>query len=494
MTWVKALPSCVDERRPLEVAAKYAAPFRPRDGRFEAVVSALHGETTAKVWWHSERPDRPHPPGIIPIRRCVTVRILTSELSLHPGESVQLAGWVHRRRVLKSVAFIVLRDRGGLAQIVFEDPTDVADLGEETVISVRGVAKANPAAPGGVELCAPIVEALSGAVELPAVELFRPELNAALPTILDNAAITLRHPSRRAVFEVSAAVTAGFRRSLDRLSFFEIHTPKIVASATESGANVFAIDYFGRQAYLAQSPQFFKQTMVGVFERVYEVGPVFRAEPHDTARHLAEYVSLDAEMGFITDHRDVMGVLRAVIAEVVASVAAAPAAAHLRLNLPAVPAEIPVVHFSEALALAGGNPEEPDLSPADERAVGEWALREHGSDFVFVEGYPMAKRPFYTHSDPERSRYSNSFDLLFRGLEIVTGGQRLHRYSDYVGALIERGESVEAYSDYLGSFRGGMPPHGGFAIGLERLVARLVGAANIRETTLFPRDLHRLTP
>ncbi|HSE46795.1 MAG TPA: aspartate--tRNA(Asn) ligase, partial [Gemmatimonadales bacterium] len=330
--------------------------------------------------------------------------------------------------------------------------------------------------------------------EPPAVELFRPHLNANLPTMLDHAAITLRHPNRRAVFEISAALTAGFRRSLDRLSFTEIHTPKIVASATESGANVFAIDYFGKRAFLAQSPQFFKQAMVGVFERVYEVGPVFRAEPHDTARHLAEYVSLDAEMGFVADHRDVMEVLTTAIAEMVASAAGTPAATHLGLMLPAVPVQIPSIHFSDALALAGADPEERDLSPEHERAVGEWALNRHGSDFVFVEGYPMAKRPFYTRADPARPRYSNSFDLLFRGLEIVTGGERLHRYADYVGALMERGESIEAYADYLEAFRCGMPPHGGFAIGLERFLARLLGAGNIRETTLFPRDLHRLTP
>jgi nondiscriminating aspartyl-tRNA synthetase len=238
--------------------------------------------------------------------------------------------------------------------------------------------------------------------------------------------------------------------------------------------------------------------MVGTFERVFEVGPVFRAEPHDTVRHLAEYVSLDAELGFIQDHRDVLAVLREVVSGMLAAVGSRAGAALERIGveLPEIPAEVPVLHFSDALKLAGANPDEPDLAPADERAIGEWALREHGSAFVAVEGYPMAKRPFYTHSQPSDPRWSNSFDLLFRGVELVTGGQRLHRYSDYVAALAAKGESADspAYSTYLQAFKHGMPPHGGFAIGLERFVARLTGAQNIREVTLFPRDLHRLTP
>jgi len=321
-------------------------------------------------------------------------------------------------------------------------------------------------------------------------------LTATLPTQLDHASVSLRHPSRSAALRVSAAAVAGFRSALDGQRFVEVHTPKIVASATESGANVFAIDYFGRPAYLAQSPQFYKQLMVGVFERVYEVGPVFRAEPHDTVRHLAQYTSLDAEFGFITDHRDVMAVLRETVAGMVESVTerAGAALATIGAELPKVPAEIPAVHFTEALRIAGADPSEPDLAPADERVVGEWARREHGSDFVFVTGYPMAKRPFYTHPDPARPAYSNSFDLLFRGVELVTGGQRLHQHGDYLAALAARGESVDSYGSYVAAFRHGMPPHGGFAIGLERFVSRLIGAANVREATAFPRDLHRLTP
>ncbi|GAA2380708.1 aspartate--tRNA(Asn) ligase [Dactylosporangium salmoneum] len=409
----------------------------------------------------------------------MSYRVLSAELSAHTGASIRLCGWVHRRRVLAKVTFLIVRDRAGLAQVVV--PPGVAVPGEESVVEVTGRVVANPVAPGGFEVAYEGIEVLSEA-EPPPVELFRPAVEAGLPALLDHAAVSLRHPARRAVFAASAAAVKAFRATLDGLGFTEVHTPKIVGSATESGANVFALDYFGRPAYLAQSPQFYKQTMVGVFERVYEVGPVFRAEPHDTSRHLATYTSLDAELGFVRDHRDVM----AVLSRVVRAMAEAAGLSEVRL-----PGEIPVVHFTEALKIAGAAPDEPDLAPEHERTIGAWALAEHGSDFVYVEGYPMAKRPFYTHPQPSDPRWSNSFDLLFRGMELVTGGQRLHRYADYLAAL---GPQAEGLDGYLAAFRHGMPPHGGFAIGLERFLARLTGAANVRETTLFPRDLHRLAP
>jgi nondiscriminating aspartyl-tRNA synthetase len=410
-------------------------------------------------------------------------RILSTELAHHVGETVTVAGWVHRRRLLKSVAFLIVRDAAGFTQVV-ADPADLRELSEESVVEVTGTATANPAAPAGVELTAPEVRVLS-AVDVPLpLELHRPALTATMSTQLDHAALALRHPARAAALRVAAAATAGFREALGARRFVEIHTPKIVASATESGANVFQIDYFGRPGYLAQSPQFYKQMMVGVFERVYEVGPVFRAEPHDTARHLAQYTSLDAELGFIRDHRDVMAVLTSVLSGMAEAVAP-----YASLT---VPAEIPSLPFPEALKIAGAPEDEPDLAPAHERALGEWARREHGSDFVYVTGYPMAKRPFYTHPDPADPRYSNGFDLLFRGVELVTGGQRLHRYDDYAAAL--GGGDLSPYAGYLDGFRYGMPPHGGFAIGLERFVARLLGAANVREVTAFPRDLHRIAP
>jgi nondiscriminating aspartyl-tRNA synthetase len=427
-------------------------------------------------------------------------RTLAADLpSAVPGRPVLIQGWVHRRRVLGAVTFLIVRDRSGLAQVVVRDPRGlqmVRRCGEESVVAVTGVATRNPAAPGGVEVTGPAITLAGEPAQPPPVDLWRPAIDAGLPAVLDHAAVTWRHPARRARWELAAASLSGFRAALDELGFTEIQTPKLVSSATESGATVFGVDYFGRPAYLAQSPQFYKQAMVGVFERVYETGPVFRAEPHDTARHLAEYTSLDAELGFIGDHRDVLAVLRHALAGMTAAVRdrAGAAAALLGIEVPEVPAEIPVVHFREALTIAGAPPDEPDLAPAHERAVGRWAAQAHGSEFIAVEGYPMSKRPFYTHPQPGDERWSNSFDLLFRGQELVTGGQRLHRHSDYLAAIRARGEDPAGYADYLEAFAHGMPPHGGFAIGLERWAGRLTQAENIREVTLFPRDLHRLTP
>ena len=427
-------------------------------------------------------------------------RTLAAQLPLAAaGRPVRLEGWVHRRRVLGAVTFLIVRDRSGLAQVVVRDPEAlqaVRRCGEETVVAVTGVATRNPAAPGGTEVTEPRITLLGEPAQAPPVDLWRPALDAGLPAILDHAAVTWRHPARRARWELAAASLGGFRAALDELGFTEIQTPKFVSSATESGASVFGVDYFGRRAYLAQSPQFYKQTMVGVFERVYETGPVFRAEPHDTARHLAEYVSLDAELGFIAGHRDVLAVLRHALAGMTAALTSGAQAALGRLGVavPEVPAEIPVIHFREALSIAGAPPDEPDLAPAHERAVGRWAAQAQGSEFIAVEGYPMSKRPFYTHPQPGDGRWSNSFDLLFRGQELVTGGLRLHRHADYLAAIRARGEDPAAYADYLEAIAHGMPPHGGFAIGLERWTSRLTRAENIREVTLFPRDLHRLTP
>jgi nondiscriminating aspartyl-tRNA synthetase len=429
-------------------------------------------------------------------------RVLAADLPAHAGGTVTLEGWLHRRRRLKNVTFLVLRDRSGLAQVVRPGANGVHEqFPEETVLRVTGRAVANPKAPGGAEVVDADVEVLSEPAAPPPFDLYRPEPAASLPVVLDSAPVALRHPRLRAPFEVAAAAVRGFRRELDAQGFTEVFTPKVVGTATESGANVFELDWFGRPAYLAQSPQFFKQAMVGVFERVYEVGPVFRAEPHDTARHLAQYTSLDVELGFVRDHLDVLAVLRDVLEAMVdgARAGASRAVELLGVELPEVPSRLPVVAFGEAQSMIAAATErdprgEPDLAPADERWLGEWALREHGSRYVAVAGYPMVKRPFYTHPDPADPAVSNSFDVLLDGLEIVTGGQRLHRHADYLSALTARGEDPAAYAGYLQAFAHGMPPHGGFAIGLERWVARVTGADNVRWTTLFPRDLHRLTP
>lgn len=433
-------------------------------------------------------------------------RVRTTEVKTHVGERVKVQGWLHALRRLGGVSFIVLRDGWGTIQAVTEQETDLApitsaDLQTETLLVLEGLVVTSAQAPGGIELQQPHLTILNEVRETLPVLISKREIKAQLPVLLDHAVVTNRHPGRRALFRLSAGVMAAYRAYLNSEGFTEIQTPKVVASATESGANVFAIDYFGRPAYLAQSPQFYKQIMVGVFERVFEVGPVFRAEPHATARHLSEYVSLDVEFGFIENHFTVMALLRNLLAHIFATLESqySPELGLVGANLPTLPATIPHLHFTEAKELVyqlHGVDErnEPDLSPQEERWLGAWAQREHGSDFLFVTGYPMSKRPFYTHPDLARPAYSNSFDLLFRGMELVTGGQRLHRYEDYLGALAARNLTPEPFVGYLEAFRYGMPPHGGFAIGLERLLMQLTGAANLRETTLFPRDLSRLTP
>jgi len=433
-------------------------------------------------------------------------RIRTVEVGEHVGERVRVAGWLHSLRRLGGVNFLVVRDGWGIVQVVTESEAELGPLqdgvlGVESIVVVEGVVVSEAQAPGGVELHQPRIEVITPVTEVPPVPLNKRKITANIGTLLDHAVVTNRHPARRAVLRLGAGVMAGFRSTLIERGFTEIQTPKIVAAATESGANVFKLDYFGRPAFLAQSPQFYKQAMVGVFERVFEVGPVFRAEPHDTARHINEYVSLDAEFGFIENHFTVMALLRDVIAGILTTLNERYAGELkiLQVKMPEVLEKIPHIFFPEAQELIFKRYKtdvrgEPDLSPQDERWLGEWAQQEFGSDFLFVTGYPMRKRPFYTHPDPEHPEYSNSFDLLFRGTELVTGGQRLHLYSDYIAALERARLPIEPFEAYLEAFKYGMPPHGGFAIGLERLLMQLTGMNNIRLTTTFPRDLTRLTP
>lgn len=436
----------------------------------------------------------------------VLQRIPTGEVGAHIGKRILVRGWLHSWREMGGVSFLVLRDAWGTLQAVAETEEELCPLREqqvglESAISITGRVVAMAQAPGGVELHELQIEVITPARDIPVVPLNKPKLSAQLGTLLDHAVVTNRHPTRRAMLRLGAGAMQAFRTVLEGQRFTEIQTPKIVAGATESGANVFEVNYFGRPAYLAQSPQFYKQIMVGVFERVYEVGPVFRAERHDTTRHTNEYVSLDAEMGFIEDHFTVMAVLSDVIAGVLETFDTRYSSdLHLlRVKMPTMPKQVPHIHFSEAQELiyrlhGVDERREPDLSPQGERCLGEWALKEYGSDFLYVIGYPAHHRAFYTYPEPGRPEYTNSFDLLFRGMEVVSGGQRLHRYEDYLAVLEQRGLPLEPFQSYLDVFRYGMPPHGGFAIGLGRLLMQLTGVANVRLATAFPRDVMRLTP
>jgi len=431
-------------------------------------------------------------------------RVLTNELSKHVGERVRLMGWLHRLRKMGGVNFLLLRDRAGVAQAVLDQDSlaPLDGLLVETVLNITGRVIESTQAMGGFELVDCAIEVISPVQHATLFALYKDKIRATLPTFLDHAVVGHRAPERRAVLKLSAGVMEGFRSTLRAHEFTEIQTPKLVASATESGANVFPVDYFGRTAYLAQSPQFYKQIMVGVFERVFEVGPVFRAEPHSTTRHLNEYVSLDVEFGFIKDHFDVMDMLSIVLRGIL-DYLREHCRAELELldvDMPLLPQSIPWIYFPKAQEMlhekygvtdAIG---EPDLAPEHERLLGEWAKTTYNSDFLFVTGYPMAKRPFYTHPDPTDARYSNAFDLLFRGMELVSGGQRLHRYDDYLQAAQRFKYALEPFENYLEAFKFGMPPHGGFAIGLERFLTQMLDLDNVRMASLFPRDINRLTP
>ena len=434
-------------------------------------------------------------------------RILSSQLGSHSGQEVRLQGWLHNLRQLGAVNFLLLRDRDGIAQAVLsnEEATALHEYPVESIIEMTGTVVESPPAPGGYELQNATITVLNAAADVPPIELNKKRMKASLPTLLDHAVVGHRHMEQRAILQTSSGVLQGFRSTLIQHGFTEIQTPKLVGSATESGANVYSVDHFGQTAYLAQSPQFYKQIMVGVFERVFEVGPVFRAEKHATRRHINEYVSLDVEFGFIEDHFTVMEMVTTVITGILdhLSMCHSGVLDQLKVKMPAIniaDGKFPHIHFSDAQDMlqrdfgmddAVGAP---DLTPEHERTLGTWALEAHNSDFLFVTGYPMRKRPFYTHIDPARPEFSNSFDLLFRGTELITGGQRLHVYQDYLDAIEKMGHSPEAYETYLEAFKYGMPPHGGFAIGLERFVMQLLQLDNIRRATLFPRDLHRLTP
>lgn len=413
------------------------------------------------------------------------------------NRAVTLHGMVHALRDLGGVTFLTLRTREGLVQCVC--PRRPEGVREECAVSVSGVLRPEPRAPGGAELAEARFTVLSRPAAPPPVPLSK-KSSVSLDTELSLRPVTLRAPRARAVFRIQAAVCRAFREFLQEEVFTEIHTPKLGRAGAEGGSSQFRLDYFGRKAVLAQSPQLYKQAMVGVFERVYEIGPVFRAEKHATQRHLNEYTSLDLEMGFLHSFTDLMALEQGFLRRLVALLRQEYAGELALLGAELPDAEhIPAVRFDEAKRLAaeayGYAIREPyDLEPEEEQHIGRYAKEVWGSDFVFVTHYPGRKRPFYTMDDPEDPRYTLSFDLLFRGMEITTGGQRIHNYGQQVEKLKARGMEPEDFSGYLLFHKHGAPPHGGLGIGLERLTMQLCGLDNIRRASLFPRDRTRLEP
>ena len=413
------------------------------------------------------------------------------------NRAVTLHGMVHALRDLGGVTFLTLRTREGLVQCVC--PRRPEGVREECAVSVSGLLRPEPRAPGGAELAEARFTVLSRPAAPPPVPLSK-KSSLSMDTELSLRPVTLRAPRARAVFRIQAAVCRAFREFLQEEDFTEIHTPKLGRAGAEGGSSQFRVDYFGRKAVLAQSPQLYKQVMVGVFERVYEIGPVFRAEKHATQRHLNEYTSLDLEMGFLRSFTDLMALEQGFLRRLVDLLRREYAGelALLGAELPDAQ-HIPAVRFDEAKRLAadayGYAIREPyDLEPEEEQHIGRYAKEVWGSDFVFVTHYPGRKRPFYTMDDPEDPRYTLSFDLLFRGVEITTGGQRIHNYGQQVEKLKARGMEPEDFSGYLLFHKHGAPPHGGLGIGLERLTMRLLDEQNVRETCMFPRDVTRLEP
>lgn len=419
------------------------------------------------------------------------------------GKKVKVNGAVHVIRNMGNIAFIILRKREGLLQCVYEEGKvafDLNSLKEAAAVEVQGTLSHNEKAPGGIEVLLDAITVLSQPAEPMPIPIAKWKLNTSLETKLNLRPISLRNIRERAKFKIQEGVVCGFREFLQEQGFTEIHTPKLGSKGAEGGANIFKLEYFHRPAVLAQSPQFYKQMMVGVFDRVFEVAPVFRAEKHNTRRHLNEYTSLDFEMGYIDGFADIMAMETGVLQRIMAVLAAryAPELRLLKVKLPETE-RIPIVRFDEAKRLASEKYNRPirnpyDLEPEEETLISRYFKEEYGADFVFVTHYPSKKRPFYAMDDPENPIFTLSFDCLFRGMEITTGGQRIHDYQMLLEKIARRGMTTEGMESYLMAFRHGMPPHGGLGIGLERLTMKLLDEDNVRETTLFPRDLSRLEP
>lgn len=421
----------------------------------------------------------------------------------HAGEAVTLYGAVHTIRNMGEVAFIILRKAGGLVQCVYEEGRcgfPLKELREESAVEVAGIVNQEERSPLGFEIRLTEIRVLSQPAEALPLAINKFKMNASLEAKLAMRPISLRNVRERAKFKIQEGIVKGFRAFLSGQGFTEIHTPKIVSRGAEGGSNVFKLDYFNKKAELGQSPQFYKQTMVGIYDRVFETAPVFRAEKHNTTRHLNEYISLDFEMGYIDGFEDVMAMETGFLQYTMGFLEKEykKELDILGVALPNVH-RIPTVRFDKAKELAAEkynrkikNPY--DLEPEEEILIGRYFKEEYDSDFVFVTHYPGKKRPFYAMDDPKDSRFTLSFDLLFRGLEITTGGQRIHDYHELLKKMEKRGMDPADIRSYLMIFQYGMPPHGGLGIGLERLTMRLLNEQNVRETSLFPRDVTRLEP
>jgi nondiscriminating aspartyl-tRNA synthetase len=428
-------------------------------------------------------------------------RVYSKDLKTYEGEKVLVKGWVHKIHSLGNVNFVHLRDKDGMIQLVVDDKEVVKTLRNEASVSVVGSTVVNPKAPNGVEVLVEELKVLGDAKyeNLP-FDINKRTINAKLEIQLDHRSVSLRKQKVRAVFKIQQEIEEGFRSYLMKNGFSQIHTPKLIDSATEGGSEMFLVDYYGKRSFLAQSPQFYKQMMVGAgFEKVFEVGHAYRAELHNTWRHLSEYVSLDVEMGFIENEEDIMDLEEGLLEHIFKhlNVTCSKELAMYGIELPEK-LEIPRVSLAEAQAIIlekyGKRSPPGNLDAEGEKLFSKYVEEEYKSDFVFLTEYPISKRPMYTMPHENKDGVTRSFDLLYKGLEITTGGQRIHDYDMLIENIKSFSMDPENFEFYTENFKYGMPPHGGFAIGLERLTMKILNLENIREATLLPRDLKRIRP
>ncbi len=436
------------------------------------------------------------------------VRTLARDIAKHIDKSVTVCGWIHKKRLLGGLNFINIRDRSGLVQVLVEDKDEVEKLrGMQigTVVSITGNVVKDDRSPGGAEIHEPSVEVLVPVTDEPPIEIDKPISHKSehLDTLLDNRVIGLRNLQEQKIFKLRADLNRYIREYLNEKEFVEIQTPKLLAEATEGGAEVFKLPYFGKEATLAQSPQFYKQMMVGVFERVYEIGPAFRAEPSATTRHMSELTMLDIEMGFVDDHDQVLDLVGDMTISVLKRAYQEHEADLKSLNAPELKLGDSVPKFSVAeiheLYSKANNvdtTQEKDLIPDEERWICEYAKKKHGSELVYATNFPVEAMKFYHQVNPEDSKTVLWADLLFRGLEIATVPLREHRYDILVKQMKKAGLDVDhpGFKYYLQAFKYGLPQHGGCGFGIDRLVEKTVGLNNVKEATLFPRDINRLAP
>lgn len=438
------------------------------------------------------------------------------------GDSVKVCAMIHSLRIKKWGGFVVLRKPEGLVQAVIsiddttivnhlDEVVDIKTLQREMSIVVEGVINAANIKDTAVkykdiEIAVKKIQIISSPATTDVIDMnalkFGDE-ESLLCYKFDNRHVTLRNPRDMAILCVQSVISQAFANYLISQGFTQIYTPKIVSEGAEGGANVFKMDYFGKQAYLAQSPQFYKQIGVGIYERVFEIAPAYRAEKHSTSRHLNEFISMDVEMGFIKGQEDVMELEMNLLRHIVEHVKNK--CSHelelLGAELPLIPEVIPSFRLSEAHEVLFNenltqedHRGEDDMAPEEERAICKYVREKYNSDFVFITHFPSKHRAFYAMDDPNDASLTISYDLLMRGLEITSGGQRMHEESDYRRKMTERGMNPDNFRFYMDTFRNGMPPHGGFAIGLERITACLLNIANVKECSMFPRDINRVAP